>query len=71
MSSITVAVHVRDGEAGPVVVMDPLYKRRVVHDAVHERDPALLHAILKPELIRHLELADRSLLGRRARSGKR
>ena len=52
----SVAVDIGNGEAVPVVVVHELVSLAgVVGDAVDERDPALVHAVLEPKIVKHVE----------------
>src|ERR1022692_2226135 len=54
-----IAVYVRDSDSVSVVVVGRLIVAcRVIDDAIHEGDSALLELIFKLKLIEHLELID-------------
>ena len=59
----SVSIDVGDGDPVAVVVVHQLVGfARVVGDTVHERDAALEHAILEPEIVKYLEAAARAEL---------
>ncbi len=62
-----VAVHISNGDARPVIVVNRLVVLpRIVHGSLHERDPAFFHEIFELELVVHLELTNRVALRLRA-----
>ena len=59
----SVSIDVGDGDPVAVVVVHQFVRfARVVGDTVHERDAALEHAILEPEIVKDLEAAARAEL---------